>query len=305
MQNFGWEYVFHCHILSHEEMDMMRPVTVHVPWATPAAPSGLTFTRGSVILNWTDGSPVNYLDPTTWNDSIQEIGFRIEQAPVSGPGLGVFTTVANAPANSTTFTYVPPDQTITYDYRVTAYNVAGTASSNTVRVEGLPPGPTGLNAAVQPNAALTAGSQVALDWTNVSTTATSVQVERAVGAGPFTLLATVTPAPVGTATYTDTAIAAAGPYSYRVRAVNVIGPSAYSNIATAIVPLAASSTVLTSSVSPSTFGQSVTFTATVTSTQASATPGGTVDVLRRPNQPRHRNDDGWRRQHRHRRSGRR
>ena len=28
--NFGWEYVFHCHILSHEEMDMMRPVTVHV-----------------------------------------------------------------------------------------------------------------------------------------------------------------------------------------------------------------------------------------------------------------------------------
>jgi hypothetical protein len=22
--NFGWEYVYHCHILSHEEMDMMR-----------------------------------------------------------------------------------------------------------------------------------------------------------------------------------------------------------------------------------------------------------------------------------------
>ena len=25
MTNFGWEYVWHCHILSHEEMDMMRP----------------------------------------------------------------------------------------------------------------------------------------------------------------------------------------------------------------------------------------------------------------------------------------
>ena len=25
--NFGWEYVCHCHILSHEEMDMMRPVS--------------------------------------------------------------------------------------------------------------------------------------------------------------------------------------------------------------------------------------------------------------------------------------
>lgn len=37
--NFGWEYVYHCHILSHEEMDIMRPVTVHVARALPAGPS--------------------------------------------------------------------------------------------------------------------------------------------------------------------------------------------------------------------------------------------------------------------------
>ena len=29
--NFGWEYVYHCHILSHEEMDMMRPVSLVLP----------------------------------------------------------------------------------------------------------------------------------------------------------------------------------------------------------------------------------------------------------------------------------
>ena len=28
--NFGWEYVWHCHILSHEEMDMMRPIVFNV-----------------------------------------------------------------------------------------------------------------------------------------------------------------------------------------------------------------------------------------------------------------------------------
>ena len=28
--NFGWEYVWHCHILSHEEMDMMRPMKFNV-----------------------------------------------------------------------------------------------------------------------------------------------------------------------------------------------------------------------------------------------------------------------------------
>ncbi len=37
--NFGWEYVFHCHILSHEEMDMMRPVSVAMP---PTMPGTLT-----------------------------------------------------------------------------------------------------------------------------------------------------------------------------------------------------------------------------------------------------------------------
>ena len=36
--NFGWEYVLHCHILSHEEMDMMRPVSVALP---PVKPDGL------------------------------------------------------------------------------------------------------------------------------------------------------------------------------------------------------------------------------------------------------------------------
>jgi FtsP/CotA-like multicopper oxidase with cupredoxin domain len=29
--NFGWEYVWHCHILGHEENDMMRPMSVVVP----------------------------------------------------------------------------------------------------------------------------------------------------------------------------------------------------------------------------------------------------------------------------------
>ena len=35
--NFGWEYVLHCHILSHEEMDMMRTQAVAV---NPDAPDG-------------------------------------------------------------------------------------------------------------------------------------------------------------------------------------------------------------------------------------------------------------------------
>ena len=36
--NFGWEYVWHCHILSHEEMDMMRPQAVALPPNKPIIP---------------------------------------------------------------------------------------------------------------------------------------------------------------------------------------------------------------------------------------------------------------------------
>ena len=104
----GWEYVWHCHILSHEEMDMMRPVTVHVPRALPVAPV-LTNPSG-FILNWTDGTPVNYLNPASWTLTgaaigTAEIGYRIERATLGANGiLSAFTVVNTAIANSTTFT---------------------------------------------------------------------------------------------------------------------------------------------------------------------------------------------------------
>ena len=40
--NFGWEYVWHCHLLGHEENDMMRPMMVAV---APTPPTTLTATR--------------------------------------------------------------------------------------------------------------------------------------------------------------------------------------------------------------------------------------------------------------------
>jgi len=52
--NFGWEYVWHCHILGHEENDMMRPMIFQV---APPAPSSLAATPTvPVNLTWTDNS---------------------------------------------------------------------------------------------------------------------------------------------------------------------------------------------------------------------------------------------------------
>jgi FtsP/CotA-like multicopper oxidase with cupredoxin domain len=69
VQNFGWEYVWHCHILGHEENDMMRAIAFNV---APEAPSSLTVaaaTGGGTGLN------------LTWTDnSASETGFNLERA---------------------------------------------------------------------------------------------------------------------------------------------------------------------------------------------------------------------------------
>ena len=53
--NYGWEYVFHCHLLGHEENDMMRAITLAV---APVAPTltGLGASGSQVVLTWTDNS---------------------------------------------------------------------------------------------------------------------------------------------------------------------------------------------------------------------------------------------------------
>jgi len=50
--NFGWEHVWHCHLLGHEENDMMRSIVFQV---SPAGPTNLTATLESstrAVLTW-------------------------------------------------------------------------------------------------------------------------------------------------------------------------------------------------------------------------------------------------------------
>ena len=55
--NFGAEYVWHCHLLGHEEHDMMRPLIFAI---APEAPTGLVASNITgprrVRLDWTDNS---------------------------------------------------------------------------------------------------------------------------------------------------------------------------------------------------------------------------------------------------------
>jgi hypothetical protein len=80
--NFGWEYVWHCHILGHEENDMMRPIAFEVP---PEAPANLAATWNP----WGSSTSVN----VSWTDmSASETGFDLWRANDVNFTQGLFQT---------------------------------------------------------------------------------------------------------------------------------------------------------------------------------------------------------------------
>ncbi|MCX6878553.1 MAG: multicopper oxidase domain-containing protein [Verrucomicrobia bacterium] len=134
--NFGWEYVWHCHILGHEEMDMMRPVQANVTKLAPRSPSwptdGLTVVGSTIVLKWVDPAPVTS-SPSTWGDPTAEIGFQIERGVYTtypGTPPGTYAIIGTVLANQTTFTDKKTTVGKTYSYRVRAYNAAGSTLSD-------------------------------------------------------------------------------------------------------------------------------------------------------------------------------
>ncbi len=119
--NFGWEYVIHCHILSHEEMDMMRPVSVVTP---PRAPSGLTFTKV------TKGAQRNRRVTVHWGDnSITETAFELQRKNSAGNWITVATDPSPLGQDNVhgARAIVDPSSSVTsaYTYRVVAVNTVG------------------------------------------------------------------------------------------------------------------------------------------------------------------------------------
>jgi hypothetical protein len=128
--NYGWEYVYHCHILSHEEMDMMHTQVIGI---APSAPTGLvatrtgTGTRQAYVLTWTDTSK-------------NETAFVIERrlagttgawntiATVQSDKLGVvpFVNTGTGPGKGTrTYTDTIGNTKSLYEYQVYAVNTVG------------------------------------------------------------------------------------------------------------------------------------------------------------------------------------
>ena len=110
MQNYGWEYVWHCHLLGHEENDMMRPFVFQV---APSEATGVTATVGagpSVAVAWTD-TATNPAATMYTVERATDAAFtqNVVDTPISNPAAVAFndTTVVSG---------------ATYYYRVRAEN---------------------------------------------------------------------------------------------------------------------------------------------------------------------------------------
>lgn len=189
----------------------------------PEAPTGLSVTTISgtqIDLAWTDAST-------------NETAFEIQRC--SGVGCADFPTVITVAAGSTSYSDLGVVQGNSYTYRVRAQNLAG-YSAFTAEVTAntqLPDAPTALTAT-------TVGpTQVDLAWTNNTTNATQIEVERCTGGGctDFAQLAAIGPTE---STYSDVSATLGNVYEYRVRAVNPVGASAYAGPvqATTLTPAA-------------------------------------------------------------------
>ena len=229
--NFGWEYVYHCHLLAHEEMDMMHGVAFAV---RPKAPSNLIATvTGSgnnrkVVLTWTDNSP---------NDT----GFTVQRANNVTFTTGV-TTFTVGP-NVATYTDPVGNTNQTYYYRVFASNVVGDSVIPGFPVITLKSGFTNI-APYPANAPLTAPSapsnvtamaalqgnnaRVTLTWTDTSNNEAGFIIQRATDAA-FTFNVVTSTVGANTTTFNTGNVARSTAFYLRVQAFNSANPSAWVN----------------------------------------------------------------------------
>jgi hypothetical protein len=249
--NFGWEYVWHCHILSHEEMDFMHSLVFAVP---PKAPTALTgawngnANNPRVTLNWGD-------------NTFQEAGFTVQRA-LDANFINGLATLATLPASAgtgatVTYTDTNPSRSSTYYYRVLAKGqVVGdvtmpgfptksadsfsntSGAVNTFATTTAPAAPTNLTATAQ------AGPRVSLTWRDNANNESGFMVERCSFVSPATtcnnFAQIAAPGPgTNTVTYIDATVTGGNSYLYRVAAFNTGGTSPFAALETGAVVIQA------------------------------------------------------------------
>jgi FtsP/CotA-like multicopper oxidase with cupredoxin domain len=224
MYDFGWEYVWHCHLLGHEENDMMRPIVFQV---APTAPASLaaSLTGAAVHLTWANQATY----PAATQVTIQ----RATDAAFTS-GVTTFTTAGNA----TSYTDSAVTAGSTYYYRVRAENVPGYSpwsDSVSITVPAIPATPTNVRAVAS---GIGFGPRsINLTWAESAAPAvTGFTINWALNAAFTTGVGTRTVTPGAVRQATLTGLARATRYYIRIRADNAALSSAWAPTVNVVTP---------------------------------------------------------------------
>lgn len=249
--NFGWEFVWHCHILGHEEDDMMHAIPIASP---PTAPDGLTASPS--------GSGTSRRMTLRWNDnSKNETSFLVQKAtninfnPVANTFIVTRPVPTATNPNTTgtvTFTDTIGRATAPIYYRVIARNTVGATSGWAVtdgyptksadsapsNVAGLLPArPTAPTITVNP-VTQTGGTQLTFTFNDRSNNEDRFLVQRCdnpTGAVASTCIwadvgSIAGSTNTGARSFVDNSVAIGSSYAYRVLAENSGGQSAWAEM---------------------------------------------------------------------------
>jgi len=298
--NFGWEYVWHCHILGHEENDMMRPIIWQVPPRDPSNLVAANSNAGGVDISFTDQSANETgfvvqrdVDPAFPNPTSMSVPASPTQN-TAGEGVDYGSTITvNDPSALTTGT--------TYYYRVQAvddgfkapfeqsYNVTGPVVSNWVGPVTVSPVPIAqISATVlafgtvpvgSSTTTLANGAIAAVTITNVGTSVLNINSMLNSGANPldFTYVACSTVNPGSNCSFTVTFAPRAGGPESALLTVNTNDP-AHTTMTVSMTGTGVVATNVTVAAPAITYGQDGTVTVTVAATSGTATPTGNVTL---------------------------
>jgi hypothetical protein len=200
--DYDWEYVWHCHILGHEENDFMRPfvftgMSVPPKNATQAQVAAATYAdsrpgaAGNALAALPSGAPSGLAlngNTLSWSDHSQnEFRFDVQKAAVTagvqtrsiqgrtyyvmgGATTGAFSTIASTLANAQQWTSPTPLPTSGAAFQVVSVAAGGTAASNVVTLPAAAPLPV---AATNLAASQIANNSLTLAWNNPAPTATA------------------------------------------------------------------------------------------------------------------------------------
>ncbi|MEI6783946.1 MAG: fibronectin type III domain-containing protein, partial [Verrucomicrobiota bacterium] len=233
--NFGNEYTWHCHLLGHEENDMMRPIMVAVPPAAPVLAAVLSGTGNQkrAVLTWPAAVNATAYTVQRAGDSAFTVGLVTTQ-------LGKVLTYSDTIGNTTAAFYYRVFAVTTVGSGVAGFPSASASSpfSNTANVNApLPPAaPSNLTGTIL------SATSVRLNWRDNANNETGFQVWSSVNGAAATLLTTLA---ANTVIYTDGGVASPNTYTYTVRAVNAAGPSAFAGPVTLTVAVPAAPSNLT------------------------------------------------------------